>query len=93
MIAYRQSLRQSKAISSVAIIAALLLSGGCSRFSTDYGKSKGMTARHSLNGFSALRNTYTRAGFDTRDISRLSERVARTEMIVWTPQVLSPISV
>ena len=76
----------------IALIAIAILSSGCSRFSTDYGKSKGTTARFSLNGFTALRNTYARAGFKTRDISRLSERVGRTDTIVWTPQVLSPIS-
>jgi hypothetical protein len=92
MIAHRQFHRQNIALPWCLIFAALLTSAGCSKFSTDYGKSKGVIGRHSLNGFAALRNTYSRAGFHTRDISRLSERVARTDTIVWTPQEPNPIS-
>src|SRR6056297_2235315 len=69
-----------------------LLVGGCGRFSTEYGISRGTTGRSSLNGFGFLRDAYQQAGFRTRDISRLSDRVARSEVIVWTPQVNKPIA-
>lgn len=72
------------------LLAALLLSG-CSKITTDYGTSRGSSGRKSLNGFGALRKSYEQAGFHSRDISRLSERVMRTDVIVWTPQVLAPI--
>jgi hypothetical protein len=63
---------------------------GCSRLSTDYGKSKGL-GKTSLNGFGALRTAFEQAGASSRDISRFSERVLRTDAIVWTPQSFAPI--
>lgn len=66
-------------------------SGGCSRLRTEYGTSKGASGTKSLNGFGALRTAYKNAGYRTRDVSRLSDRVKRTNVIVWTPQVLTPI--
>jgi len=71
--------------------AAALFSTGCNKLSTEYGKSKGFSGRSSLNGFGALRRTYEYSGFDSRDASRLTNRVLRSDTIVWTPQLLGPI--
>ena len=75
---------------TTAALASFLLSG-CAKISTEYGKTKGSSGRKSLNGFGALRRSYERSGFRSRDVSRLSERVMRTDVIVWTPQLLGPI--
>ena len=64
---------------------------GCREMTTDYGKTKGSAAQASLNGFGALRTAYENAGFRSRDITRLSDRVLRTDVIVWTPQTLGTI--
>ena len=64
---------------------------GCSRLTDSYGPSDGKIGRESLNGFGALRTSFEKAGYETRDISRLSERVALTTTIVWTPQAVGPI--
>ena len=57
-----------------------------------YGSSSGIAGRTSLNGFGALRRSYEQAGYPTRDVYRLTNRVARTQVIVWTPQVSQPIA-
>lgn len=75
----------------VSVLAACVLTVGCSELSTEYGKSKGATARVSLNGFGAFRNAYANAGFRNRDVTRLSDRVMRSDVIVWTPQVLGVV--
>lgn len=67
--------------------------GGCDRFSTDYGNSKGLSGRKSLNGFGGLRRAYQNAGYTTRDVSRLTDRVQKSDVIVWTPQEYGSISV
>ena len=41
--------------------------------------------------FWITRSAYENAGYRTRDITRLSDRVKRSEAIVWTPKVLHPI--
>ncbi|MCG8652986.1 MAG: DUF6348 family protein [Pirellulales bacterium] len=74
------------------LAAGLVLLGGCSRLTTEYGKSKGASGRRSLNGFGALRTTYQQAGFRDRDVTRLSDRVKQQDVIVWTPQMLKPVS-
>ncbi|MGB7326496.1 MAG: hypothetical protein WBD31_16600 [Rubripirellula sp.] len=70
---------------------ALLLMSGCSELSTDYGKTKGLTGQSSLNGFGALRNSFEKAGYRSRDVSRLTNRVRRSDVIVWTPQTFNSI--
>ncbi len=77
--------------SLTVLIVFLVLCSGCSTLSTDYGQSRGMIGRTSLNGFGAFRSTYANAGFQCRDASRLSDRVMRSDTIVWTPKVLGPI--
>ena len=74
-------------------MALLLVTAGCSELRTEYGKSRGASGRKSLNGFGALRESFEQAGFRTRDVSRLSDRVSRTDVIIWTPQMLTPIGV
>jgi hypothetical protein len=78
-----------------AAIATAALTGclfaGCTRLSTEYGKTKGISGRNSLNGFAALRTSYGQAGFRSRDVTRLSDRVMRTSVIVWTPQILGSV--
>lgn len=78
---------------SYAVIATLLITvtTGCSKLTTDYGPSSGRTGRTSLNGFGALRKTYQNAGFECRDATRLTDRVKRSDLIVWTPQLLGQI--
>lgn len=75
---------------SLAVL--VLIVSGCSQLSTDYGKSRGSTGRKSLNGFGALRKSYEQADFSTRDVSRLTNRVKRTDVIVWTPRVFGSAS-
>ncbi|MGB1925008.1 MAG: hypothetical protein ACPHL6_00670 [Rubripirellula sp.] len=65
----------------------LLLCIGCERLSTEYGESKGTAGRTSLNGFGAYRAAYENAGYQTRDISRLSRRLRAIDTIVWIPKV------
>ena len=77
----------------IAILAAVIVSwSGCSRLSTEYGESRGVSGRTSLNGFGALRSAFERAGFRSRDVSRLSDRVRRTDVIVWTPKTVGAIN-
>jgi hypothetical protein len=76
---------------TVAAALTLLLCSGCRRMSTDYGSTKGVNGRQSLNGFGAFRESYERTGFRTRDVSRLSDRVMRTDVIVWTPKILGTV--
>ena len=75
-------------------IAFVFLIGlcGCDRLRTEYGESRGAVAKSSLNGFAGYRLAYENAGYRSRDITRLSNRVRATEVIVWTPKVFHPIS-
>lgn len=82
--------RRPQQFATTVLMATIVLMGGCSRLSTDYGQSKG-SGKKSLNGFGALRAAYENAGFRDRDVSRLSERVSQADVIVWTPQTLKPI--
>jgi len=80
--------KQSYMIISLMIIAA---ASGCSKLTTNYGPSSGRTGRTSLNGFGALRKTYQNAGFECRNATRLTDRVKRSDLILWTPQLLGQI--
>ena len=69
------------------LLAVLLVTAGCSRgLDTSYGPSSGFSGSRSLNGFGALRETFSSAGYQDRDLRRLSERMKRSRVIVWTPQ-------
>ena len=72
------------------VVFALALSG-CSQLESDYGRSKGLTGKRSLNGFGGFRTAFEQAGFDTRDVTRLTQRVKQSDAIVWTPQELESI--
>ncbi|MEC8473517.1 MAG: hypothetical protein VXZ38_02595, partial [Planctomycetota bacterium] len=74
-----------------AVAFVLLVCSGCDQLRTSYGESRGSVGRLSINGFGALRSAYENAGYRTRDITRLSDRVKSSEVIVWTPKVLHPI--
>lgn len=78
-------------IASIVPLLLILAFSGCSRLTTDYGKSSGRIGRTSLNGFGALRQTYENEGFKCRDASRLTHRVMLSDTIVWTPQLMSQI--
>jgi hypothetical protein len=80
-------------IVKVALVAMLMVVAGCRSMSTDYGQTKGLSGRSSLNGFGALRESFERAGFRNRDVSRLTDRVMQTDVIVWTPQMLTGVDV
>jgi hypothetical protein len=77
---------------AVSLVWSCVLVSGCATISTDYGKTKGTSGYKSLNGFGALRTSYEKSGFRSRDVSRLSDRVMRTDVIVWTPQVLGSVT-
>jgi hypothetical protein len=74
------------------LLCVLVWIVGCDQFSTDYGNSKGLSGRKSLNGFGGLRRAYQNAGYSTRDVSRLTDRVQKSDVIVWTPQEYGSIS-
>ncbi len=73
------------------VAAFFVLACGCSKITTDYGYSSAHRGTQSLNGFSALRQTFANTGFDCKDVRRLSDRQNETDTLVWTPQVLSTI--
>jgi hypothetical protein len=77
-------------LSAVHVLICCLLivySGGCGNgFKRDYGGSNGYTARRSINGFSAFRDGFESAGFEQRDLLRLTDRARRMQAVVWTPR-------
>jgi hypothetical protein len=70
-----------------AVLVGLVLGlVGCNRgLNTSYGPSKGILAKRSINGFSTFRDAFESAGFDHREINRLTDRARRASVIVWTP--------
>ncbi|QDT02949.1 hypothetical protein K227x_13280 [Rubripirellula lacrimiformis] len=76
-------MRNTMAAATVLCCAITLV--GCSEMETQYGPSKGTTGRSSLNGFGALRSGFESSGYRSRDVSRLTDRARRTDVIVWTP--------
>ncbi|TWU40428.1 hypothetical protein [Novipirellula artificiosorum] len=75
----------------IVCLVILVAAAGCNRLSTEYGHSSGVQGRQSLNGFGALRETFVQAGLNDRDIRRLTQRVERCDIIVWTPEYLTSI--
>lgn len=70
-----------------------LLSFGCSKLSTDYGKTSGSSAYSSINGYGTFRQAIKNAGFSDREISRLTDRLKRnTDLVVWAPQNEAPLN-
>lgn len=77
---------------ALLLCCIVLLSGGCSRLDTQYGKSTGRAGKRSLNGFGALRALYEIHAWEARSISRVGPRLDKLETIVWTPSVNTPLS-
>jgi hypothetical protein len=74
------------------VVAVLVVPlAGCTKITTDYGFSSAYRGTQSLNGFSALRQTFTNTGFECKDVRRLSDRQNTTDTLVWTPQVFTSI--
>jgi len=74
---------------SIRVIVGLFfvfISSGCDRsLRTEYGGTQGSAAQRSINGFTTLRESYRQAGLKDRGVSRLTDRVMRLQVIVWTP--------
>ncbi|TWT91300.1 hypothetical protein [Stieleria varia] len=86
-------MRTSHAVLLLTALILCVFSGcGSEGISTQYGSSKGFSGRSSVNGFTAMRGAYVKAGFQDRDVTRLSNRIRKIDTIVWTPVYLSPIS-
>lgn len=81
-----------KGLVTAFFVSVLFTLSGCSKMSTDYGATRGIYGKTSLNGFGALRQSYVQAGFRSRDVKRLTNRVQQTDVIVWTPKLLSPVA-
>jgi hypothetical protein len=71
----------------LVLVVGLGIVGCGTRFRVDYGKSRGAAGDQSINGFGGLRRAYDKAGWSTRDVNRLNDRLAATTAIVWTPTV------
>lgn len=80
-----------RSLHTITIAVACSLLVGCHRFQTEYGDTKGLQGRSSINGFAGFRSTIENAGCATNDVQRLSERTARNDSIVWIPRALGPI--
>ncbi len=69
-----------------------LLAVGCSKFTTDYGKTSGASAYSSINGYGTFRQAIKNAGFTDREMNRLTDRLKRsTDLVVWAPQNKKPL--
>ncbi|MCA9138808.1 MAG: MBL fold metallo-hydrolase [Planctomycetales bacterium] len=76
------------------VCVLLLVVAGCSGgLGTNYGSSKGYSAKRSINGFTTFRTAFTEAGFYDREFNRLTDRARMTSVVVWTPGHPSPIDV
>lgn len=85
----------TKHLSYVMLLCTALLAGCSSSeatFTNKYGDSDGASGRTSLNGFNALRRTYEQAGFDTRNLYRLTNRAKSSDVVVYIPTGPFPIS-
>jgi len=74
--------------STLSLLLVALLLVGCSRgtsLETGYGDSHGRSGYNSINGFGALRESFHDAGWESRTLSRLGERMLRLDAMVWTP--------
>lgn len=71
---------------AAAVLFALVVVTGCSRFQTGYGPSTGSQGRKSLNGFAAFRDRLEQSGIDAKDVPRLNKRNRDLDALVWTPK-------
>lgn len=73
-------------LTNLVFLAVILASTGCQRrLRTSYGSSTGILAKQSVNGFTTFRQAFDTAGFSHRDVNRLTNRVRRASVLVWTP--------
>jgi len=78
---------------TTAVTTCFLVVSGCSKLSTEYGKSSGTSAHASINGFGTFRSAFENAGFKDRDMGRLTNRLMNsTDVVVWTPQNDVPLN-
>ncbi len=82
----------SRNLWSAVLLLLVSATVGCGGLSTQYGDSSGRSGKQSLNGFGALRESYKNAGFQHRDVSRLSNRVLKNDALVWTPRQFNGFS-
>ncbi len=80
---------KGKWIAIIAVLLTAVCSGCASELKTAYGPSRGSAGRVSINGFGSLRNSFEEAGFEARDITRLTRRVKQTDVLVWTPRTIA----
>ncbi len=85
----RKSPRWSCAL--VLLVALLLGCSGSGSLDTSYGVSHGRSGHNSINGFGGLREGYHAAGWKSRTIKRLGDRMMRLDAVVWTPS--QPVSI
>lgn len=73
-------------------VAMLVILAGCDRsLRTDYGSIRGVGGDESINGFGALRRSYESTGWSTQDVSRLNDRLASLDAVLWVPAVRDTI--
>ncbi|WP_436714849.1 hypothetical protein U8335_18550 [Roseiconus lacunae] len=77
--------------SYLAVVMLSLLNGCGSDLVTQYGANEGYYARQSINGFTTFRDSFDHAGFDSRGITRLTERTRKVTSIIWTPSKLMAV--
>ena len=76
---------RSTSLVAVCMVLVAVATGCQKQLNTTYGPSRGYSANRSINGFSALRGAFVQDGFQDRDVHRLTHRVRRAYVIVWTP--------
>ena len=73
-------------------VAMLVILAGCDRsLRTDYGSIRGVGGDESINGFGALRRSYESTGWSTQEVSRLNDRLAQLDAVLWVPVVRDTI--
>lgn len=69
------------------VLVSLIFEVGCSKLTTEYGKTGGSSAYSSINGYGTFRQAIKNAGFNDREMNRLTDRLKRnTDLVVWAPQ-------
>jgi len=77
---------QRKCYRILWLIGMMVVIAGCTRGLTpEYGDSKGTRGVKGINGFGTLRKSFESNGWNTRDVTRLSERLQSLDAIVWIP--------
>ena len=83
---------ETKLLTTV-LIFCMLVGAGCTKLSTEYGRTSGSSAYSSINGYGTFRLALENAGFTDRDIGRLTDRLKKsTDLVVWAPQNGKPLN-